>query len=724
MRNFSFSNDSSVFQSLVNQAPLGILSATVSGHIVSSNQAACNMFGYSEDEIIGKDIPLLFPAIHGSSFEALFHSSATPIEYGHAQIKNVEWIGLHRDGKSFPVQIQTISLLGCNPQLLYLYIENKQGKANDAYQSLFEQNPFVVFSTDLHGRINNVNPSAELVLGYTKEELIGRPYTSLLHLEEKDEAEAEKLRFRRILHGGHYRLETSFCPKDSRKIQLYLAVFPKIFDNQIMGAYFLGDDNTEQKQTEHALLLAQQDLKITLQEQEGMTFKFKKIKDEFIYTMASGELLYRLGLTPEYMIGRRSHDLLPYMSNKRQYYEKAWQGENVTYEANAMGVCYVASLRPITKHNEVVEVVGSCVDITERKKAEEELRATKDLLESLFTNTNDAIYVIDLKGTILRINKAFKSIYGWSEEEVIGRPLYEFFSNAFQQMIHVNHDRQIKDLITSYETIQERKDGSKIYVSISISHIHDAIGNIVGLATIARDITERKETEQLLLNSEKLSAIGQLAAGVAHEIRNPLAALRGFVQLLRSSINDYQPYFQIMLTELDRINLIVSELLVLSKPQALSLQPRNLEHLLDSVVMLLQTQAIIKNLQVTLSFPEHDIYINCEENQLKQVFINLLKNALEAMEDGGTICIEVKLLKEHVVIQVIDQGCGISEELIPQLGQPFVTTKNKGTGLGLMITYKIIKEHHGNMIIESQVGKGTTITIQLPVANGSSLIIE
>nr|WP_236871240.1 PAS domain S-box protein [Brevibacillus laterosporus] len=709
MNLFSSGNDT-LFQSIIAEAPLGIISVADTGHILSCNHAASSTFGYREEEIIGKSFPILFPTIHGSTFHSLF-------QQGNQSIPsyNQEWIGLHKNGASFSIDVHTTIITNSTPRILAIYVKQNQSQKSDLYQSLFEQNPFLVYSTDLQGRIFSLNHASEQILGYSAHELIGRSYQDLMMFEE--DRTAESIRFRRVLQGGHYKLEIPFCNKRGHLIYICLISFPKVFESQVVGVYFMGFDITARKQTERALMMAQEDLKNTLQMQKGMTFKFIKSGKEFIYTMADGELLYRLGLTPEYVVGRRMQDVLPYLQSKRSYYEKAWQGETVSYEENVIGVCYVASLRPIMRNDRVVEVIASCIDITERKKAEEELRSTKDLLESLFTNSTDAIYVLDLDGTVLRINHAFEKMYGWSSDEVVGRPLHDFVPNDSQQMIFVCRDKQENDYITSYETLQERRDGSKIYVSLSLSPIHDATGRIVGTATISRDITERKATEQLLLNSEKLSAIGELAAGVAHEIRNPLAALRGFVQLLRSSVKDYQPYFQIMLTELDRINMIVSELLVLSKPQVLRLQRKSLHQLLTSVVLLLQTQAIISNVQVLLEFGEDDPYVECEENQLKQVFINLLKNSLEAMDSGGIIQITVSTKEESTYIQVVDQGCGIPDELISQLGQPFISTKEKGTGLGLMITQKIIKEHRGNLSITSEVGKGTTITIRLPLAH-------
>jgi two-component system, sporulation sensor kinase A len=218
----------------------------------------------------------------------------------------------------------------------------------------------------------------------------------------------------------------------------------------------------------------------------------------------------------------------------------------------------------------------------------------------------------------------------------------------------------------------------------------------------------------MLQKTEKLTIVGQLAAGIAHEIRNPLTAIKGFTQLLSNM--GHRDYTDVILTELDRIDKIVSDLLVLAKPQISNLEEINLVELIDRVVTLLKTQAIMYNIDIISDISLKDCpMIEAEADQIKQVLINLIKNAIEAMPDGGVVTIEAEGSSEdHVVIRVIDEGIGIPRELISRLGEPFFSTKEKGTGLGLMICQRIIKNHKGSLEIDSEVNKGTTFTIRLP----------
>lgn len=232
---------------------------------------------------------------------------------------------------------------------------------------------------------------------------------------------------------------------------------------------------------------------------------------------------------------------------------------------------------------------------------------------------------------------------------------------------------------------------------------------------IIRDISERKKNEELLINSEKLYVAGQLAAGIAHEIRNPLTSLKGFLQLIATGRGNSSNFYGIMKSELERIESIVSELLMLSKPQIYEFVHIDSRQIMADTVNLLETQAILHNVIIEFHADYRPLWVVGVENQLKQVFINVLKNAVEAMQSGGTATINMSLDEEQgVMIRIKDEGSGIPKEQLSKIGQPFYTTKDKGTGLGLMVTYKIVDNHQGQITAESEIGVGTTFIIRLP----------
>ncbi len=232
-------------------------------------------------------------------------------------------------------------------------------------------------------------------------------------------------------------------------------------------------------------------------------------------------------------------------------------------------------------------------------------------------------------------------------------------------------------------------------------------------------IKELRETERKLKESEKLSLVGELASGVAHEIRNPLTSLKGFTKIIYQKTRDKtnKEYLTIMMDEIDRINFIVSEFMVLSKPHLVKFTSSDLSNVLHSVVTLLKTQAVLKNIEILTAIVGNNFLTTCEENQIKQVLVNVIKNSIEATPDGGKIYVKLESDNSTISLTIIDEGVGISKENMKQIGNPFFTTKAEGTGLGIMVSKKIIHNHNGNFIIKSIQNKGTTVSITIPKTN-------
>ncbi|WP_247741109.1 ATP-binding protein [Cohnella sp. LGH] len=346
----------------------------------------------------------------------------------------------------------------------------------------------------------------------------------------------------------------------------------------------------------------------------------------------------------------------------------------------------------------------------------EELRSTKEYLESFVNHTSDAILVTDLQGAVKQANQAFGAIYGWNPEDVLGREPSIIPDELKPENEAIRVRVATGESVTGFETVRLARDGSRIDVSITVSPIRNDRGEVVAIAEISRNITARKQTEEVIRRTEKLSVIGQLAAGVAHEIRNPLTTLRGFVQLGQKQGSLSNAYLDIMLPELERINMIVSEFLVLSKPQISQFRPTELSELLCDLISLLEPQASLVNVHFRTSFADNVPPIVCDGNQLKQVFMNVIKNSLEAMEEnGGEIAIDLSCDGANAVIRVADQGRGIAKEHLTRLGEPFFTSKASGNGLGLMVSQRIIANHKGKMSFSSKPGIGTCVEIRLPV---------
>jgi PAS domain S-box-containing protein len=356
---------------------------------------------------------------------------------------------------------------------------------------------------------------------------------------------------------------------------------------------------------------------------------------------------------------------------------------------------------------------------------EKKARASEDSYKKLIDSLPAPVY-ITRNHKLLYVNKAALSMIGATElNDLMGKSIFEFIVPDYKSRLlaRFNQIKKEKQPVNTIEYKAKRLDGTPFFFEVSSLYI--VFGGKEAVLSIGKDITEKmEETDRLLQKSEKLALLGQMAAGIAHEIRNPLTSIKGFIQLLRTSTRKEQ-YFDIVLSELDRINEIVGEFLVLAKPTAAVYMTQDIKILLKDVVTLINNQSLLNNVQIFVE-SNHDLpLISCEENQLKQVFLNLLKNAMEAMPKGGNIHVIVKEKEQgKISIQIIDQGVGIPQERISTLGEPFYTTKEKGTGLGLMTCYKIIEGHNGKLNITSQLNEGTTVEVILPTITQPLLKME
>jgi signal transduction histidine kinase len=228
-------------------------------------------------------------------------------------------------------------------------------------------------------------------------------------------------------------------------------------------------------------------------------------------------------------------------------------------------------------------------------------------------------------------------------------------------------------------------------------------------------ITTMDKVNEDLRQKEKLALVGQLATSIGHEIRNPLASLKGFTQLQHEKYPEDKEFFKIMENEIERINTIVNDLMYLGKPKTVTLVKHDIKEIIEYVVKILNPIAQSNNVNIKMNI-DHLPLINSDQNQLKQAFINLIKNAIESMPMGGDVCISSKVNEsETIVIMIEDEGLGIEEEKLSKIGQPFFTTKEDGNGLGLLVTFNIIEKHNGKINYNSILGKGTIVEIHLPI---------
>ncbi|WP_449622352.1 PAS domain S-box protein [Robertmurraya sp. Marseille-Q9965] len=395
---------------------------------------------------------------------------------------------------------------------------------------------------------------------------------------------------------------------------------------------------------------------------------------------------------------------------------------------------FVCTIRDITERKHYFEMLESLVkertlelsktnrnlhkEIDEKKATMKQLYESEEKYRQLVENSPEAIIVRAVSSeNISFINDTgVKLLRAQSKEELIGKSMFEIVHPSDHvNARHVYNQLSRGETILPYEEKLVCVNGDVIDVQIKI--IPFVYEGKASLHIVIRDMTEVKRNEEFIQQSEKLNVVGELAAGIAHEIRNPLTSLKGFTQLLEYKYSTDSDYVNIMIQEIDRINTIVSELLLLAKPGHDDFREVSLDQLIQNVTTLMSAQANLHGitLQQKVDPTLSSVMIRGVENKIKQVFINIIKNAIEASVAGDIIVIETKRACDYIVISFTDSGVGIPNSILHNIGKPFFTTKATGTGLGIMVSKSIIESHDGEWIIQSKEGEGTTVEVKLPI---------
>ncbi|MCC2134240.1 PAS domain S-box protein [Bacillus licheniformis] len=362
------------------------------------------------------------------------------------------------------------------------------------------------------------------------------------------------------------------------------------------------------------------------------------------------------------------------------------------------------------------------------KESEKKYKELSSETNRIMDNLQEIVFQTDRIGYITFLNQAWTTLTGYSVEESLGTMYNDYFDHEERISNHLIAQLKNKEPEGRIEVLYHRKDGSKFWGEVHYK-LYYKNGQFTGSLGTLTDVTERKKAEmelfksnqRLAMQSQKLAMAGQLAAGIAHEVRNPLTSVNGFLQLMKAEYPDRKDYFDIIFSEIKRIDSVLGELLVLAKPHQVQFKKIKINSVLQQVATLLETNAVLSHIKIEKAFQHGEEWeINGDENQIKQVFINLIKNGIEAMPDGGKITISSKAEGDYVKISIKDEGGGISQADLAKLGEPFFSTKEEGTGLGLTICLNIIGAHNGEMKIDSKLGEGSTFHILLPVDKGAA----
>jgi hypothetical protein len=361
----------------------------------------------------------------------------------------------------------------------------------------------------------------------------------------------------------------------------------------------------------------------------------------------------------------------------------------------------------------------------EQKQQNDELALLKDFNESIVESVNVALLAVDSEGIVTRCNTTAEDLFGVRREDAVGKHVEELFAADFAETLSqlLGKTRwRLSEVRHAYKLHAATRDNVSLVLNIAVAPLRSANAEKTGAILVLEDVTSRVSLEEQFQQREKLSSIGMLAAGVAHEVNTPLTGVSSYTQMLLGMIPETDPKHQLLLKvarQTDRATNIVGNLLNFSRAGSSSeFAEINVNKVLDDTLQLLEVQLRRNQAKLVKNYAQNLPPIFGNAGKLQQVFTNLILNARDALLDNGAIEITTETSKDGVLIKISDNGTGISPENLNKIYDPFFTTKEvgKGTGLGLAVSYGIVQEHAGEINVESTPGEGTTFRLTFPLA--------
>jgi PAS domain S-box-containing protein len=591
--------------------------------------------------------------------------------------------------------------------------------------------------------------SAEMV-GYTQEEVIGETIQELLPseiVEELVEAHARRRRGESVPP----QYEITLTRKDQTTCSVEFGARLIEYRGKPATSVVIRDI-TERKRMEQALRESEEHYSALVGNLTDAVFQFKEgviawcnDRVEEIYGYSKDELLgksasffYPSDISPSEFTRRVAAAI-----KERGFFRSISKFQRT--DGNLVDIEYSLSQIP---GKDPIEIIAVARDVTERRRMEEALRESEAHYRLLADNATDVIWTVDLNMRLTYISPSVTYLLGYSVEEAMGKNMEEVFTPAsfklamkvLAEELAVENMKQ-KDLARSrtLEIELNRKDGSTAPVEVNCTFLRDSEGRPVEVLVIARDITERKRAEeerqrmeQQLQLAGRLAAVGELAAGVAHELNNPLAAVQAFAQFLADKDNldeTTKSDVETIYREAQRATRITTNLLRFAHRHKPEKQLVSINEILEKSVQLHAYRMKVNNIEVLVE-PAPDLpMIMADYDQMHQVFVNIVTNAEQAMTEAhskGKLRVKTQRVGGMIQIAFTDDGPGISEDNLKRLYDPFFTTKDvgKGTGLGLSICYGIVEEHGGHMSARSKPGEGTTFVVELPIDSDDQPVAE
>jgi PAS domain S-box-containing protein len=615
----------------------------------------------------------------------------------------------------------------------------------ESFKCLFENASDAIYILDKNGNFVTVNHKAEELTGFKREDFIGKSFRKIIPLRSLPKAIEG---FASVIRGKEIKLELELKTAANRTVLVEVTSRPLVIRGKTVGTLGIVRDISERVLMENKLKGVNQKLKMLFDTaMEGITVVDEKDNLTFVNRAFANMLGYKedelTGTSLQKFVGEEGFKEI------RRQTEGRKKGKVSRYEIAMFGKdgkprIFQVSASPIW--NEDGSFAGSLaivMDVTERRRMEETLRESEEKTRNILESSPDAITVADLNGNIVDCNQATLNMFGFiSKKELIGKSGFPLVADKDRERLAENIKKTLELGSTrNIEYTLMTKDRCEFPVEVSASVVRDVAGNPRYFVAIWKDITERKqmqkkleeysqqleelvekrtrqlrEAQEKLIKNERLATIGQVASMVGHDLRNPLTGIAGATYYLKKKLKseaDKTTMEMLVLIEKDieHSNRIISDLLEYSREIKLELTTTTPKSIMRDALSLVEVPNNIRVLDFTHDEPKMMVDVE----KLKRVFINIIKNAIDAMPKGGNLTIKSQKNDGNMGIAIADTGTGMSKDIQEKIWTPFFTTKAKGMGLGLSICRRIVEAHNGNISVESEVGRGTSFMITIPI---------
>ncbi len=742
---------SEMFQSIAELGNDGILVFDERHQIEFANRMASEITGYSNKELLKMSVLSLLGKPHPSFIEDLF---IHPERYGEKTCSQIQLPASNGEIKEAEICIALAKTpLGARKGYAYLRditeskrMERRIQEATQQFEKIAEMGDDGILVFDQAFKIIFANQMASEMTGIPKEDLIGRNFFSVIGKEDKQFLEGTVTRGVGI--GEKLCTEMNILTSQGHVKDAEVCIALAESDTGEVKTYAYIRDITERKKFER-------DLKDS---EEKLRNLFERVRHGLFISSKEGKFLdcnqalldmLEYPTKEEFLKIDIAQDLYVNPDDRKTFQERIEREGHIKdmevefKRKNGDKITVLQTSHPIkNEKGEVVGYQGINLDISERKRIENQLREANEFFLNLIESSVDGIIAADMKGNIFIFNKGAEALTGYKAEEVIGKlHITKIYREGVAKEIMKKLRSQEYGGVGKFIPTQMNavnKFGQEIPIQLSAALIYNGSDQEIASVGIFTDLRPRlnmekklQETHLQLVSSEKMASLGKLAAGIAHEINNPLGGILIYSSLMMEDLPEEDPRrgdLVRIVQEAGRCKEIVKSLLEFARQTEPKMEPTDVNRAISDGLFFLVNQALFHNIHIVKKLDSFLPFVRGNAGQLKQVFMNIIVNAAEAMHGNGTLTITTFRAPDRktVFVEFVDTGEGIPAENLTRIFDPFFTTKEvgKGTGLGLATSYGIIEDHGGKINVKSKVGEGTTFTIELPIHQGTQAILE